>query len=71
MGGLVGILLGWAIANLIGGFSFGPGGTIDPSVSLDSVLLATLFSALVGIFFGIYPANRAAKLEPVEALRTD
>jgi len=71
VGGLVGILIGWGIANLIGGFSFGPGGTIEPVVSMDSVLLATLFSASVGIFFGIYPANRAANLEPVEALRTD
>jgi putative ABC transport system permease protein len=71
LGGLIGILLGWGIANLIGGFSFGPGGEIDPSVSLNSVLLATLFSASVGVFFGIYPANRAANLEPVDALRSE
>jgi len=72
VGGLVGILLGWAIASLIGGFSFGgPESEIQPTVSMNSVLLATLFSASVGIFFGIYPANRAASLEPVEALRSE
>lgn len=69
-GGFIGIAVGWAIANLIGGISIG-GGTINAQVSLNSVLLATLFSASVGIFFGIYPANRAANLQPVEALRTE
>ncbi len=69
-GGFVGIALGWGISRLISGISFG-GSTINAAVSLNSVLLATLFSAAVGIFFGIYPANQAAKLEPVEALRTE
>ncbi|CAG0972307.1 partial putative ABC transporter permease YknZ, partial [Anaerolineae bacterium] len=38
-------------------------------VDLDSVLLAVFFSAGVGVFFGIYPANRAATLHPIDALR--
>jgi putative ABC transport system permease protein len=75
-GGLIGILLGAGISSLVSGISFGPagrggGGGFSAVVTLDSILLATLFSAAVGIFFGLYPANRAANLEPVEALRTE
>jgi putative ABC transport system permease protein len=44
------------------------GSTITPVVGLDSILLATLFSMAVGLFFGIYPATRASHLQPVEAL---
>jgi putative ABC transport system permease protein len=38
-------------------------------VSIDSILLATLFSGAVGIFFGFYPARKASRLDPIEALR--
>jgi putative ABC transport system permease protein len=69
-GGGIGILFGWGISRLVSGISFG-GSTINATMNMNSVLLATVFSAAVGIFFGIYPANQAANLEPVEALRTE
>jgi putative ABC transport system permease protein len=69
LGGLVGVLLGWLIALAIEQVSIALGSPFNTSISLDSILLATLFSAAVGLFFGLYPANRAAGLEPVEALR--
>jgi len=68
-GGLVGIALGWLIAFIVGRVAVASGTPFTPSVGLNAILLATLFSAAVGLFFGIYPANRAANLEPVEALR--
>jgi putative ABC transport system permease protein len=64
MGGAVGILLGWLIskaATLALGFS----APVDPG----TVLLATGFAAGVGVIFGSYPAWRASKLRPIEALR--
>jgi len=70
-GGFIGIIFGWLIAIVVGVVAANTGTTINPVMTVDAVLLATLFSAAVGIFFGLYPSNRAAKLEPVEALRTD
>jgi putative ABC transport system permease protein len=68
MGGIIGVILGWLIALMIGHVQLG-GSAITPIVSIDSILLATLFSLVVGLFFGIYPAARASALQPVEALR--
>ena len=69
LGGLIGILLGWLISLIIGQIASASGTALNPAVSLNAILLATTFSIAVGLFFGIYPARRAARLEPVEALR--
>lgn len=69
LGGVIGIFLGWGIGVVVGQIAAASDTSLNPVVGLDSVLLATLFSAAVGLFFGLYPANRAANLEPVEALR--
>jgi putative ABC transport system permease protein len=71
VGGCVGIVLGWAISFVVGQIAAGSNMALNPVVDLNSVMLATLFSAAVGLFFGLYPANRAASLEPVEALRAE
>ncbi len=65
LGGVFGILLGWAGA--WGIQQAVP--DLDTTVSLQSVLLATGFSFVVGLFFGLYPAVRASGLRPIEALR--
>jgi len=69
MGGVVGIGLGWLIGFIVGKIAAASGTPFTPVVGLNAILLATIFSTAVGLFFGIYPANRAANLEPVEALR--
>lgn len=69
LGGIIGILLGWLISVTIYQVSKRMGTPFNPLISTNAVILATAFSAAVGLFFGIYPANRAASLQPVEALR--
>jgi putative ABC transport system permease protein len=63
-GGLIGILLGVGSAALVSA-KFG----WNTLVSTQSILMAFAFSALIGIFFGFYPARKAASLDPIEALR--
>jgi len=69
IGGIIGIMFGWLISYIVGRIALATGTDFTPIVGLDAILLATIFSAAVGLFFGIYPASRAANLEPVEALR--
>jgi putative ABC transport system permease protein len=70
-GGILGILLGWGISSLIKSVASFGSTALTPEISLGSVIMAVSFSVAVGLVFGLYPANRAAKLEPVEALRTE
>ncbi len=63
-GGVIGLLFGMLIAGLVT-----LSGALTATVSLSSVVLAVGFSLAVGLFFGIYPARRAARLNPIDALR--
>jgi len=64
IGGLFGIIIGWLASLIISKLA-----SISTNVSMSSILLAFGVSALIGIVFGYYPATRAAKLNPIEALR--
>ena len=66
IGGIIGILLGMAIAGVVTVL-----GLITAQVSISSILLSFFFSLAIGLFFGIYPAYRAANLHPMEALRSE
>ncbi len=65
IGGMIGLALGIFGSALIATFS----DSLQPTVAWDSVVLAIVFSAAVGLFFGIFPATRAARLNPIDALR--
>lgn len=63
-GGIIGTTLGIVFASIVSLVL-----SVPPVVSPGIVIIAVVFSAVVGMFFGIYPANRAAKLDPIDALR--
>lgn len=64
IGGVIGVALGWGVSLLVSKL-----GILQTSVSVSSVLLSFGVSAAIGIIFGYYPAKKAAKLNPIEALR--
>ncbi|MBR48872.1 MAG: ABC transporter permease [Chloroflexi bacterium] len=68
-GGILGIALGYGVSVALDGIPFGNGENLETAFTLDIALLALGVSAAIGLFFGIFPAYRAAKLHPIEALR--
>jgi putative ABC transport system permease protein len=64
VGGLLGVGLGAAGSHLLGNVL-----NITAIISLQSILMAVAVAAAIGLFFGIYPAQKAARLNPIEALR--
>ena len=76
-GGILGVVIGYLLAWGLTFFAassgimneFGATGTITPSFSITTVLLAFAVSVGIGVIFGFYPARRAARLDPVECLR--
>ncbi len=77
-GGIIGIILGVIFAGTLGNMMVGAGAMGGPRflsqggqsvVTLSSIFIAFFFAVVVGVFFGMYPANKASKLDPVVALR--
>jgi putative ABC transport system permease protein len=64
IGGILGVALGYGVAKAVS-----LSGILQTEVSISSILMAFGVSAFIGIVFGYYPARRAAKLNPIEALR--
>jgi putative ABC transport system permease protein len=66
IGGLIGVALAWTAAILVRTFT-----PVPMRLPITAVILGVGLSTVVGLFFGIYPAQRAAKLDPIEALRSE
>jgi len=70
-GGAVGVLVGVAAARVANGQDFGTGTAVTTLVTPLSIFIAFGVSLAIGLFFGIYPAFRASRLDPIEALRAE
>jgi len=71
VGGAIGVLAGVVTARIVDGQSFGTGSTVTTVVAPWSIFVALGVSVMLGLFFGIYPAFRASRLNPIEALRAE
>jgi putative ABC transport system permease protein len=65
-GGLIGVTIAWVISLIVSNFT-----PVPSSIPLTAVIVGVGLSAAVGLFFGIYPARQAARLDPIEALRME
>ncbi|MBV8728642.1 MAG: FtsX-like permease family protein, partial [Acidobacteriia bacterium] len=65
-GGFIGVVVSWIVAILVRSFT-----PVPMSVPILAVVVGVVLSAAVGLFFGIYPASRAAAMDPIEALRME
>jgi putative ABC transport system permease protein len=66
MGGFIGVVLAWIVSTAVRNFT-----AVPMAVPISAVLIGVGLSTAVGLFFGIYPAQRASKLDPIEALRVE
>lgn len=66
MGGLIGLIIAWMVAVAVRNTT-----SVPMAVPMSAVFICVGLSTLAGLFFGIYPARQAARLDPIEALRAD